>query len=89
MAELHALGENDPPLSLQLAREGNERFPESADAPERGWILLKSLVNLGRFDEAKAEAAVMVRTYADTCWSADIERHLLVNPLYPIDDRDP
>ena len=89
MEELHRLGEDDPPLSLRLAKETNDRFPASADSPERGWILVKSLVNMGRFDEARAEAVVMVHRYAGTSWAADIERHLLVNPLYPIDDRDP
>src|SRR5208282_5942526 len=51
LAELHRLGEGSPDLSLQLAREGNERFPGSADAPERSWFIVKSLVNMQRFDE--------------------------------------
>jgi len=40
-------------------------------------------VNMQRFDEAKAEAITMLARYPDTSWSADVQRHLLVNPLYP------
>jgi hypothetical protein len=81
MAELHRLGETNPSLSLELAREGNDRFPRSADGAERGWILVKSLVNMGRFSDAKAEAEILVGHYRDTAWAADVERHLLSNPL--------
>jgi hypothetical protein len=89
MTELHRLGEDNPALSLLLAREGNDRFPRSAEAPERGWILVKSLVNMRRFDEAKAEAVIMVDKYRGTSWAADVERHLLVNPLYPKESEPP
>jgi hypothetical protein len=83
MRELRELGETDPALSLRLAREGNDRFPGSADAAERGWIVVKSLVNMSRFDEARAEALTMVENYRGTWWAGDVERHLLINPLYP------
>ncbi len=89
MEHLHALGESDPASSLQLAKRGNERFGGTTDAAERAWIVVKSLVNMGRFDEARAEAAAMVQTYRGTSWAADVERHLLVNPLYPVDDGAP
>jgi hypothetical protein len=88
MAKLHELGETNPPVSLELAKEGNDRFPDSADAPERSWILVKSLVNMGRFDEARAEAATMVKMYPETSWSQDVERHLLVAPLFASDGID-
>jgi hypothetical protein len=81
MARLHELGETDPPRSLELAIEGNRLYPESKDAPERGWIICKSLVNMQRFEEAQAEARIMVERYPNTPWTTDVERHLLVNPL--------
>jgi hypothetical protein len=81
MKRLHELGENDPPASLLLALDGNARFPGSADAPERGWIICKSLVNMQRFQEAVAEARLVVERYPSTPWALDVERHLLVNPM--------
>jgi hypothetical protein len=80
MARLHDLAETNPALTLVLAREGNARFSGSPDAPERAWMLVKSLVNLERFDEARAEAREMVRKYPGTSWAQDLQRHLLSNP---------
>jgi hypothetical protein len=80
MAGLHALGETDPALSLRLAAEGNARFPDSPDAPERAWIVVKSLVNLERFDEARVAGRLMVGKYPNDSWSLDVQRHLLSNP---------
>lgn len=81
MRRLHAIGEADPAAALGLALEGNARFPASKDAPERGWIICRSLVDLRRFSEAVAEARVVVEQYPDTPWALDVERHLLVNPM--------
>ncbi len=81
MARLHELGETNPPLSLQLAREGNARFPSSPDAPERAWIVVKSLVNMAQFKEAQAEARIMVAKYPNDPRALDVQRHLLTNPL--------
>jgi hypothetical protein len=80
MTRLHELGQTDPEASLALAREGNARFPDSPDAPERGWIVVKALTNMRRFDDAHAEAEVMVSKYRGTSWAADVERHVLVHP---------
>lgn len=81
MAKLRRLGETNPPLSLELARAGNDRYPTSPHAAERGWRLVKSLVNLKRFEEARAEAVILVDQHRDTPWAQDVARHLLVNPL--------
>ena len=81
MAELRNLSTTNPRASVELAREGNRRFPASDDAPERSHILVKSLVALGRFEEARDEATILVDTYRDTPWATDVERHLLTNPL--------
>ncbi len=80
MAKLHELGETNPEASLALARQGNAQFPDSPDAPERGWIVVKALTNMRRFDDAHAEAESMVRQYRGTSWANDVERHVLVVP---------
>lgn len=81
MKLLRELGDSMPTMSLALAREANRRFPNSADAAERGFYICKSLVNLERFQEAQEEARVIVERFRGTPWAEDLERHLLVNPL--------
>jgi hypothetical protein len=81
MAKLRELTARDPESALRLAREANERFPNSQDAAERAWIVVKSLDNLKRFHEGQAEARIMVERYRGTSWAADVERHTLVYPL--------
>ena len=81
MVRLHQLEETDPPLSLRLAREGNARFPNSSDAPERAFIVVKSLVDMARFKEAQQEARKMLKAYPNDPRTLDVERHLLSNPL--------
>jgi hypothetical protein len=81
LAKLHDLAASNPPLSLQLAREAVARFPDSPDAPEFEWNVVKSLANMERFKEAQEEARVMVKKYPSTSWASDVQRHLLSNPL--------
>jgi TolA-binding protein len=57
------------------------RDPDGPDAPERAWMIVKSLVDLQRFSEAKDEAQAMVNRYPGTSWAQDVQRHLLSNPL--------
>jgi hypothetical protein len=81
MARLRELVATDPERALQLARADNARFPDSADAAERAWIVIKSLDSLKRFHEGRDEARVMVERFRGTAWAADVERHTLVYPL--------
>jgi TolA-binding protein len=81
MVRLHQLAETNPPLSLELARQGNARFPHSPDAPERAFIVAKSLVDMGRFKEAQQEARQMLKDYPNDPHTLDVERHLLAVPL--------
>jgi hypothetical protein len=84
MEQLRALGDTEPKRSLELAKQGDERFPNSPDSAERGWRIAKSLDNLKRHREARDYAKVMVEKYRGTSWALDVERHLLVHPLdYP------
>jgi TolA-binding protein len=81
MDKLRGLAGRDPEQILRLAREANARDPNGPDAPERAWMIVKSLVDLERFSEAKDEARAMVNRYPGTSWAQDVQRHLLSNPL--------
>jgi hypothetical protein len=74
MAELRSANGNDPSLAVKLAREGNERFPDSDDAPERTSILIHALAELDRPSEARGEAEHMVNHYPDSEWVREIEQ---------------
>jgi hypothetical protein len=73
MTLLRSANGNDPVFAAELAREGNRRFPESADAPERSSILIHALAELGRASEARGEAERMVNHYPDSSWVRDVE----------------
>ncbi|MES1178331.1 MAG: hypothetical protein ABUL62_28680 [Myxococcales bacterium] len=81
MSALRSLGPEDAERVLQLARAGNARFPNSPDAAERSWTIVKALTTLQRFHEARDEAQLTVQRYPGTTWAQDVERHLLVHPL--------
>jgi len=87
MSAIRELGAADPARALELAREGNRRFPNSADAAERTWTICKSLAALGRSSEAQQEARQMVQQYPDTRWAGDVRRHLLTQPLEDLSHR--
>jgi hypothetical protein len=74
MARLRAASGTDPALAVQLAREGNRRFPDSPDAPERTSILIHALAGLDHSMEARGEAEEMVNHYPDSAWVREIER---------------
>jgi hypothetical protein len=80
MAKLRELRSSDPNLTLQLARQGTQRFKNSPDAAERAWFVVKALSDLGRHDEARLEGRALLDEYHDTPWAEDVYRHLFVNP---------
>ena len=80
LAKLHDLAASDPASSLRLAKEALARFPDSPDAPEFEWYIVRSLTSLQRFDEARKEAVLMIKKYPGTSWSSDVQRHVLSNP---------
>jgi hypothetical protein len=83
MAKLHDLAASDPSLSLQLAREAVARFPDSPNAPEFEWNVVKALSNMEHYKEAEDEARVMVKKYPGNDFAADVDRHLLNHPPNP------
>ncbi len=85
LQQLHDLAGSNPELSLKLAREAVKRFPDSANAPEFEWNVVKALFNMRRLDEAEAEARVMVAKYPGDYFTGDVEHHLLHHPPNPSD----
>jgi hypothetical protein len=85
LARLHELAASDPPLSLELAREAVDRFPDSPNAPEFEWNVAKSLFNMQRIEEAKDEARIMLWKYPGNSFTGDVERHLLYPQPNPPD----
>jgi len=73
MARLREVAQSDPAQTVQLARAGNKKFPDSPDAPERAAILIHALVTQNQLSEGRAEAEYMVNHYPDSKWVRDIE----------------
>jgi hypothetical protein len=80
MERMRRLRGSDPELALELAREGNARFPNSAAAPERASIIIHALAELGRLSDARGEAEQMVNEYPDTPWAREIEAFTGAHP---------
>lgn len=78
--QLRGLVGKDPALAVKLAREANERNPASPEAPERAWIVVKSLTDLNSFDEARREATIMLERYGGSTWAQDVKHHVLEQP---------
>ena len=74
MARLRALAQSDPAQAIVLARDGNRRWPQSADAPERTSILIHALAATGQSTQARGEAERMVNQAPDSEWVREIER---------------
>ena len=73
MARLRSVKDGDPAAAVDLAREGNRRFPDGPDAPERTSILIHALAGLGRASEARGEAEEVVNRYPDSSWVREVE----------------
>lgn len=74
MDELRRFKDTDPQFAVDRAREGNARFPNSADAPERTSILIHALSALGQTAEARGVSEDMVNRFPDSTWVREIER---------------
>jgi hypothetical protein len=85
LTKLHDLAASDPPLSLTLATEAVARFPDSPNAPEFHWNVVKALFNMRHLEEAKDEARIMLWKYPDNYYTGDVVHHLLNPPPNPSD----
>lgn len=74
MSRLRSIAASDPAQAIALAREGNRRWPHSADAPERTSILVHALAAAGRSAEARGEAERMVNQAPDSPWVREVEQ---------------
>ena len=73
MARLREVAKTDSAQTIELARAGNKKFPDSPDAPERASILIHALVTQNQLSEGRAEAEYMVNHYPDSSWVREIE----------------
>lgn len=73
MTELRRIAASDPERAITVARDGNRRFADSADAPERTSILIHALATRGLSSEARGVAEEMVNHYPDSHWVREIE----------------
>ena len=85
LSQLHELAGSNPTVSLKIAREAVNRFPDSPDAPEFEWNVVKALFNLGRLEDAEAEARIMLARYPGSYFTGDVVHHLLNHPPNPSD----
>ena len=83
LARVREIGPSNLELSLQLAREAVARFPESPNAPEFEMNIAKSLLHLGRVEEAREQARLMLKKYPGNSFTLEVEHHLLRNPPNP------
>jgi hypothetical protein len=83
LTELQDLAASDPPRSLKLAREAVKRFPDSPNAPEFEWNVVKALFNMRQIEDAEQEARIMVSKYPDNHFTGDVVHHLLNHPPNP------
>lgn len=80
IAELRRLGFADPERSLALVQSWSKRASNEAPA-ELMWFEARALVELGRFDEARAVARAMLERHPSEPWTMDARRHLLSHPF--------
>jgi hypothetical protein len=73
MAHLREVARTDSAQTIEIARAGNKRFPDSPDAPERYSILIHALITQNQLSEGRAEAEYMVNHFPDSQWVRDIE----------------
>jgi hypothetical protein len=85
LTELRELAALDPPRSLKLARDAVRRFPDSPNAPEFEWNVVKALFNMRELEAAEHEARIMVAKYPDDHFTGDVVHHLLNHPPNPSD----
>lgn len=74
MERLRAIKDQDRAAAVELAREGNRRFPDSSSAPERASILIHALAMEGQASQARGEAEFMVNHYPDSSWVREVEQ---------------
>ncbi len=75
--------DSNPSQALELAREGEERFPTGAHADERAFLKMRALVNLGRIAPARDEADAFLARHPDSPYAERVYRLTGVHPRPP------
>ena len=73
MARLREVARTDSAQTIEIARAGNKKFPDTPDAPERYSILIHALITQDKLSEGRAEAEYMVNHFPDSSWVRQIE----------------
>lgn len=81
LERLRGLWMSEPEVALAEAEVLENEVTSVEERGEVRWIRTRSLVNLGRFSEARAVALAMKRDAPDSPFTVDVERHLLVHPF--------
>jgi hypothetical protein len=79
-ARLREAAEAAPEAALELAREGEERFPDGALADERAFWKMRALVNRGRIARARDEAEVFFERHPASPHAERVHRLTGVHP---------
>jgi len=80
MQQLRDALTNNPRLAETLAREGQQRFPDSPNADERDMLLVAALFNQRRIDSARREAFVYFQRHPDGQFTKDLSALTGVRP---------
>lgn len=65
---------NDPAVALRLADEHAREFPAGQLAAERAYVRVRALARLGRADDARAEARVLIEAHPSSMYAARVAR---------------
>jgi hypothetical protein len=77
---MHRLESTDPAAALELARQGQRRWPDGPRAAEFAAIEVKCLYLLGKPSEGRGAAEAMVNKYRNSTWAFEVERQTGAHP---------
>jgi hypothetical protein len=77
---LRQLVDADPRGAVDLAREGQRRFPEGEFADERAWLQMRALVHLNEIAPARDEAVAFFRRFPQSPYGSKVSRLTGVRP---------
>jgi hypothetical protein len=77
---MHALEKSNPTRALEMAREGQKRWPHSKRAAEFARTEVKCLYALGKPSEGRGAAEAMVNKYVGSPWALEVERETGAHP---------
>jgi hypothetical protein len=80
MAQLRDAVDADPARAVELAEDGERRFPDARVADERRFLKLRALVHLGDIPRARVEAEEFFEAHPDSPLGRDVYRLTGVRP---------